>query len=300
MEETLTANGITWKNVESPSNEELAAFVREVALEPVDAEFVVRDQQRPEIAIRENYILMLVHVPVFDKKIRVTSGVAVYFLITEKSLYTIQYEPVISLQKIIKDFSEHPEKQEEYIRENGLYVALHVISELNISSFRKIRRLAKHIEIAEDAVFHGNERKMVEEVALLTRDVLDFRKILRPQVTLFASMPDKPFTTEIKAQWLRISGQINQLWEVLQSLYESTKELRDTNDSLLQYKENELLRVLTFYSIIAIPMWIFVSPFNPRSDVAAPVDHIVFWSVLGLLLLFLVFMFTRFKRRRVL
>lgn len=300
MEETLSAKDITWAHVSEPSNEELAAVVREAQLTPADAEFIVRDHQRPEITVQPDYVVILLLVPVFDKQLRVTSGAAVYLIVTEKKLYTINYEPVVSLQKIMKDFTDHPDKQEEYFGVSALGLALHVMTQLHMSAFRKVRRLAKHIEIAEDAVFHGNERKMVEEVAILTRDVLDFRKIVRPQLNMFAEVVSEPFPDEIKTQLHRLAGQVHQLWEILQSLHESTKELRNTNDSLLQYKENELLRMLTWYSIIAIPVWIFIGPFDPFQREAQAYEHITFWSILGLLVLFLGWIFIHGKRRRVL
>jgi magnesium transporter len=301
MRSEQSSKDISWVDLQEPSNEELAAFVREVDLSPTDAEFIVRDHQRPEITVRPHYILLLVHVPVYDKKIRVTSGAALYCLITAQKIYSLHYQPVVALQKIIKDFSDHPAKQEEYFGDSALSLALYIVSMLNEASFRKIGRLTKHIQIAEDAIFHGNERKMVEEIAVLTRDVLDFRTIIRPQVTLFQSAPSGlPTDDDIPTQWQRVASQYTQLWEILGSLLESTKELRDTNDSLLQYKENELLRMLTIYSIIAIPVWIFVSPYNPRGAQATAIDIIVFWGVLGLLIVFLLFIFLRSKRKRVL
>lgn len=295
MKTSLTAKDVTWTNVEEPTNDELAAMVREVDLSPVDAEFIVRGNLRPEITVQENYILILIYVPVFHKKLRVTSGTALYFLVTPNQLYTLQYEPIVPLQKIIKDFTEHPEKQEEYFNDDALSLTLHIISQLNNSSFRKISRLAKHIEIAEDAVFQGNERKMVEEVAILSRDVLDFRKIIRPEVSLFATMPDQPFDEHIKIQWKRISGQVNQMWELLQSLHDSAKELRTTNDSLLQHKENELLRLLSLYSILVIPALLLGGSFNSTNS---PYE-IMFWIVFVTLVLCLGIVFLRAKRRKV-
>jgi len=299
MRESISARDIVWNNIESPSNEELAEFVREAHLSPLDAEFIVRDHQRSEIAVRQDYILILLHVPVFDKQLRVTSGVPLYFLITTSAVYTLQYEPLIALKKIYAEFADNKDQQDEYFGDSSLNLALHIIGQLNASSFRKIGRLAKHLEIAEDAVFQGNERKMVEEVAILSRDVLDFRKIIRPQLNLFSAMPDQPFSDDVKSQWRRLAGQISQMWEVLESLHESSKELRSTNDSLLQHKENELLRMLTIYSIIAIPVWIFVSAFDPRSSEANLYDHLVFWGVLIVLSFLLVYIFIRGKRRRV-
>lgn len=300
MEERIEIHGITWSNISQPDNKELAAFVRNSNLLSVDAEFIANNHQRPEVTVRDNYVLILLHIPVFDKKLRVTSGAPIYFVVRENAIYTLQYDPIVTVHKIMKEFEKKPDKEVDFMADNALNLALHIIGLLNTSSFRKITRLAKHIEIAEDAVFHGNERKMVEEVAILSRDVLDFRRIIRPQITLFAQLPPDEFPPNIQTQWLRIGGQLNQIWEVLQALHDSSKELRDTNDSLLQHKENELLRLLSYYSIITIPIWIFVSPFDPTAEGATTQDQIIFWGTLSLVTAILLFVFIRARMRRVL
>ncbi|MEX0650242.1 MAG: CorA family divalent cation transporter [Candidatus Andersenbacteria bacterium] len=296
MEQRVEIKGIQWQNLEKPDNGELAAFIRATELLPIDAEFIMHDHQRPEVAIRSDYILTLVHIPVFDKKLRVTSGAPLYFVVKENTIYTLQYQHIVTLQKIIQEFEKNADIHRELFSDSALSLALYLISLLNSSSFRKVTRLAKHIEIAEDAVFHGNERKMVEEVGILTRDVLDFRRIIRPQITLFSLASLDDFPDDIRAQWARISGQLNQMWELLQALHDSTKELRNTNDSMLQYKENELLRLLSFYSIIAIPILMLANPYSSGD----PEARSVFWGALGILLLLLGLIFLRAKRRRVL
>ncbi len=296
--QTLSAKEISWVHLSEPDNEELATFVRGVDLLPVDAEFIVRDDQRPEVAVRDGYVLILIHVPVFDKQLRVTSGAPLYILVTKSSVHTVNYEPIVSLEKIFKEFQENPEKQEDYFDEAPLSLALHIISQLHVASFRKISRLAKHLEIAEDAIFHGKERHMVEEIAVLTRDVLDFRRIVRPQLSVFDTTQDLTFDEDAKAQWHRVYGQVKRMWEMLEGLMESAKEIQATNVTLLQHKENELLRLLTYYSIVTIPLWIFVAPYNPRGEGATAVDFYVFWGVLVFLLIFLLFIFARAKRRK--
>ncbi len=301
MQQSLSLQNVTWNAVSEPSGDELAQIIRENNLLPIDASFVGNDEQRPEVVVRNNYILLLFSVPVFDKQLRVTSGVPLYMIITPTSVTTLAFQPVVSLEKVFQEYTEIAHSVDLPSEDSAVHLGLSIISELNHSSFRKIKRLSKHIEIAEDAVFHGNERKMVEEIAVLMRDVLDFRKIIHPLLSLFASVPDHAeFSLEAHTEWRRVGNQLRQLSEVLDSLYESSKELRETNDSLLQYKENALLRLLTYYSIIAIPLWILVSPFNPRSAEATSTDIVVFWTVVGFLTVLLPIILWSARRRRIL
>lgn len=299
MQQELTAKSITWKDIEAPVASELAEFVRTTNLARLDAEFIVQNHYRPEIALREGYMLLLLQVPTFDKKLRVTYGVPLYFLVMEKALYTLHYEPIPMLARIIKDFVETPAKQEEYFDDSALSLALNIINGLHNGAFGKLERLQKHIEIVADAVFRGNERKMVEEIAILNRDVMDFRSIMRPQRSVFSSDPEHPFVdAESLAQWRRLHGQMQRLWDILESLSEKVHELGQTNDSLLQHKENQLLRVLTIYSFIAIPAFIIVAPLNLPEFEIGSFSFYLFVSLVSIFALLLIGIFARYSPRR--
>ena len=292
----LPIMNLEWINTSMPSNDELAQFARDTGLLATDSEFLLHGMRRPEIAFRDTYTMIFLQVPAFDKRTRVTSGSGIVFIMTKNRLHTLHYQPIATLEKIRQEFEENPEKHELAGSNGSVNLALHIISSLHESSFRKLQRLAKHIDIAEDAVFFGNERKMVEEVAVLGRDVLDFRRIIRPHLHVFETLPLDADENTI-ALWRRVGSQMHQMWELLDSLHDSAKELRNTNDSLLQHKENELLRLLSFYSIIAIPIWAFIGPFSPLDSV---LSARVYWAGLGLLAFFLLIIFIRARRRKVL
>lgn len=303
MKQALTSKGITWTDLEHPEPEELAAFVREVNLSAADAEFITQEHQRPEISAPPHYLLILCYVPVFDKTSRVTSGAPLYLVITAAGVWTLCYEPIPVLQKLIEEFTTAPVKQEEYFGDFPLSLALYILGRLTAASFRKLNRLAKHIDIAEDAAFNGNERQMVEEIALLARDVMDFRKIIRPQRSLFRELLAHPFMSETAAvAWRRLANQTEKLWDILENLQENVMELGKTNNAVLQYKQNELLRLLTFYSIISIPALVLISPFNLNiSHVRLNEFYfILYWVILAGLVSTLLLIFLRSKAKRVL
>lgn len=297
MKHSLASKGITWSDLQEPSVDELAGFVREQGLDPLDAEFIVQDHHRPEVTVREQYLVILVEVPVFDKQARVTQGVPLYVIVRENSVATLHYEPLIALEMIRKDFGENPEKQAEYFGNSSLSLALFIIGRIYQGAFQKLNRLTKHVEIAADAIFRGNERKMVEEVAVLTRDVMDFRRVIRVQQHLFEEVPNHAWIDESAAlQWERLERQLAKLWDMLDGLTESMNVLGRTNDMLLQHKENQLLRLLSFYSIITIPVLVLASPFNTE---AANYRNL-FWVVFSLLVFSLALTFFWAKRKKIL
>lgn len=299
MKHTLSSKGLTWTNVQSPTTEELAEFIREAALTADDAKYVAQKYHRPGVSVRPNYFLLLIQVPVFDRVLRLTKGVALFFIIKDKTVYSLHYEPIVVLDKIRHDWETNPDKMQEYVSDQSMALVLDLVAALNDSAFNKLERLSKHIDIAEDAVFQGNERKMVEEISYLARDVMDFRKVIRPQTSLFAQIPRQVMVTaEAEIRWQRIHGQLLRMWEMLESLFESTRELSNTNFTLLQHKQNELLRLFTVYSIVAIPVLILTDPyFSPTAVNATRTDKIAFFVVLAALIIALIGIIWRFRKK---
>jgi magnesium transporter len=299
MKHSLSSKELTWTNSQSPGVGELAEFMRESRLTVTDAEFVAQKYHRPSVSIGPDYLLLLIQVPIFDRALRLTRGVALFFIVRPKQVLSLHYEPIVVLDKIRHDFELSPDKTQEYMGEEPLTFVMDIIGLLYDSAFNKLERLSKHIDIAEDAVFQGNEKKMVEEISFLTRDVMDFRKVVRPQTTLFAELPQHSMVnSEVAIKWRRIHGQLLRMWEMLESLFESTKELSNTNFTLLQHKQNELLRLLTVYSIVMVPMLILTDPyFSPNASGSRVVDKTVFWIVLSTLVITLSYIFWRFKRK---
>lgn len=299
MKKTLTSKEISWHVLAEPSVEELAEFVREANLLPIDAEFIAQERQRPEATERPDYVLILIQVPVFQKIERITRGVNVYLAVRENNIWTLAFEPLPALERLFAELEQEREQQEEYFGGTALALAAYILRRLTSGAFAKLERLSKHIEIAEDAVFHGNERKMVEEVALLTRDVTDFRRVIRPQRKLF----DVPLThaladDNVRYQWWRLHQYVSKLWDILEGLDESVKQLGKTNFALLQHKENQLLRLLTLYSTVGIPALLLVSPlFTPG---ATRIGTIVFWVTFLGLTGALATILWQFKRKRIL
>lgn len=300
MKQTAVLHPITWDHISSPSNEELVQIIRDVSLSPIDAELLIHGDQGPQCIVREKYSIIILHVPVRDKKTHSIESHLVRIVAEKDHVITIASHSVPALQDFFADCAAHPEKHEQ-LGSSALAVSFSIIDRINIAMNKKVHALLRRIEIAEDAIFHGNERKMVEEIALLSRDVLDFHRIALPQKGLFQALHRHyAFTPQEQELISRAYHQSEQLWNILQVMHSSMQELRNTNDSLLQHQENELLRMIFSYSILTVPMLALITEFNPHRVGATLFDTIAYWTIVAFLIILLIAIFGRARRKRVL
>ena len=301
MRLSSSPKGINWIDLSEPTSTELAAVIRDAKLNESDARLCAEKNTRPGWFMNNHYIIFSIWVPIFFKKNRVTACASLLFIMTENSLITIHHQSIPLLKRLNEDISKNPDKFLPDANSHPINLFLKLISLINDGTYQKIERLSKYVSIVEAAVFQGNELKMVEEISFLTRDVMDLRKIFRPHRSLFNTLPSHYlFKADIYDQWLSIKHAIADLTDSLDILYESIQQLGQTNGTLLQHKENELLRIMAFYSSIAIPAWMFITAYNPSNEDAGLYTHILYWGMLGSLILILLFIFFRFRGKRVL
>jgi magnesium transporter len=85
---------------------------------------------------------------------------------------------------------------------------------------------------------------------------------------------------------------------MLENFKEVVEALEDTNESVLSHRVNEVLRVLTAFSVVILPLTLFASVFG--MNVKFPFETEVvsaFWGILAGMLIVLVGMVGYFRRR---
>lgn len=289
-----------WKHFSSPSNEDLVQVTRDAKLSKLDSELIVLGNQGPQFIVHGDYKIILIHIPIREQHAKSIENRSIRFVVQKDALITITHSAIPALDAIFTDYTNTPDVYND-AGTSPLSLAFTIIDRLNTGTLKKIHHLLKRVEIAEDAIFHGNEHKMVQEIAVLSRDVLDFHRVALPQKGLFQSIHRQyAFTIPEQEVLSRIHNQAEQMWYTLQTLHSSMQELRNTNDSLLQHQENELLRSIFSYSILAIPLLALITEFNPHREGATILDSIFFWGIISFLIIVLIFIFARAKKKRVL
>src|ERR671917_164483 len=87
------------------------------------------------------------------------------------------------------------------------------------------------------------------------------------------------------------------IWDMLENFKEVVEALEDTNESVLSHRVNEVLRVLTAFSVIILPLTLIASIWGMNVGIPGESSETAFWAILGGMLALLVAMVTWFRRR---
>ena len=169
------------------------------------------------------------------------------------------------------------------------------------SCFPKLDHISKKLEYIEDEIFSGHEKEMVFELSLSKRDILNFRRIIKPQYSVFESLSQKNFKlTEpsLKPYYQDLLGTNIRILNNLESAKETVESLEETNNSLLSNKLNLTMKILTIFSAVMLPMTVYSNILAMSADIPFGKDPNAFWIHLGIMLFLSVATIAIFKARK--
>ena len=181
---------------------------------------------------------------------------------------------------------------------NLLYTVLNILSE---SCFPKVDHVIKNLDRIEEEIFKGNETGMVKELSIVKRDILNFRRALKPQRSILESIIQKDhalISTEIKPYFQDLIGTNVRLWNILENAKEIIESLEETNNSLLSNKLDTTMKVLTIFSAIMLPLTVYSNIMSMSINVPLHKNDSAFWIHTGIMLAIAVFTFFLFKLRK--
>jgi magnesium transporter len=147
--------------------------------------------------------------------------------------------------------------------------------------------LNRRLSDIEEHIFSGDERKMVVEISHVARIIHDFRQSLIPHAEMLGSLEPtatRLFGPEYSFYLRALMGEESRVRSTAEHLRESLIELRETNNSLLSTKQNEIMKTFTVLAFITLPLTLITGIFGMNTHftplLGTPND---FWIVIGMM-----------------
>ena len=176
---------------------------------------------------------------------------------------------------------------------------LHTILE---DTGKKTGKVDRTLTFIEESIFKGRERAMLTEISIAKADIINLWRIVRPQKGVFTSLEEHavsffggehytPYFAHLRNHWARIMSNLIIAKETINSL-------EQTNNALLTDKTNEIVKLLTIFSVIVFPLTLIAAIFGMNTKVlplvGLPGD---FWIITAIMAVGTVVMITLFKKK---
>ena len=260
--QSMNINGITWYNAVNPEEEDLLQLGKKYEFHELDIEDCLSENERPKIEEYPTYLFCVLHIPikvgirVIKEEVNVFLGKDYIVTLSEGKSEVIDH-----LWKLLK---HSPKKSEEYFEQGAgffLYMLLDLLFDQGFPLLEGIMRELRRIEVD---LFEREERKtnILRDILTLKRNIITMRSTLFPQRAVVALLQHKNeqfIPRNLQIYFDDVSDAIERQWSILETAKEMSDALQETHESWLSHRTNEIIRILTIFSVTMVPLTFLTS-----------------------------------------
>jgi magnesium transporter len=303
--EIVEAPGLRWVNIERPRPVDVAWLGERYDFHPLDYEDVLSRNQRPKVDEYDEYLFIVLHFPRYDKAVGRLNAAEVDLFVGPDYLITLPNEPVQPIEYLFERCRTNEELRDSIFSKGPGYLLYKIVDDCVDASFPMLRKMGNKLERIEQEIFEGNSAEVVRDISNVKQEIINFRKIVRPQRSAFRDLERNKaryIADDLEIYFEDINDASERVWDMLENYKEVVEGLESTNESAIAHRTNETFRVLTAISVIVLPLTLIASIFGMNVGLPGggePPDgaSLSFWAVLGVMVAVLVGMVAYFRRR---
>ena len=294
------AHGLTWVHLDRPTQEEASQLAERFGWHPLDVEDVLSKRQRPKIDEYADYRFVVLHFPVYDKAVGRLNAAELDVFIGPDYLVTLPAVELLPVTRLFQRCAEDELRDQLFSKGSG-YLLYHVLDDLFDYCFPILDKIGYKLDRIEDEMFEGRSEEIVRDLSNIKQEIISYRKIIKPErstLRLLERHVDSFLPEELELYFDDIVDAAERIWDLLDNYKEVVEALEDTNESVISHRQNDVLRLLTIFSVTMLPLTVLTGLFGMNVAFPGEGTHAAFWIILGLLVATLVSMvgFFRYKR----
>jgi len=298
--ERVDAPGLRWLNIERPRPIDRAWLEEHFDFHPLDYEDVASRNQRPKIDEYEGYLFIVLHFPRYDKQVGRLNAAEVDLFVGPDFVITLPNEPLPPLEYLFERCRTNEELREQYFSKGPGYLLYKIIDDCVDASFPMLRKMGNKLERLEDDIFEGRSAEIVRDISNVKQEIINFRKIVRPQRAVLGDLErtkQRYLAEDLDVYFDDINDASERIWQMLEGYKETAEALEHSNEAVLSHRLNDVLRVLTAFSVVVLPLTLVASIWGMNVGVPGEGTVAAFWAVIAAMALLLGGMLWFFRRR---
>ena len=300
MRQIIKGPKVTWVDIQDPSKEDIQYLKERFKFHPLVLGELIPPGHRPKVEQHKDYLFMILYYPVYNKEKKETKPRELDIIVTRDTIITSHYRSILPLKALFDGCNLYKESRKNYMSEGSGQLLFYILSGFWKTCLSKLIKIDKRINEIEKEIFKGKEKEMVLEISLVKTDVINFWRIIEHQEEILKSLVQEGeifFGKELSPYFLDVLGTYGRTLNSLKTFKEAILALEDTNQSLLSTKINEVMRILTVFSVIVLPLTLIASIWGMNLFLPFAESPIGFWLVLGIMVVVTIFMFIYFKKK---
>lgn len=266
MMKFINYKNILWIDIQNPQKKDIDYLKQNFKFDNFILDELIPPSQRVRVEKYKDYLFLVMHFPEYNERLKTTRIVELDILVTKNVIITVHTKLILPLKILFDKCNLYKEKKEQYLSDKNTGKLLYfIIDKIFMSCFSKLENISFSIENIEKEMFKGKERQLIAKILLLKKDILDFRRSLKPQKTILESLNQLAiifFNSEIKPYYHDLMGDYLRIWGLLETHQETVNALGEANEAIFSYKLNERMKFLTIFATLLLPISLISSIFG--------------------------------------
>ena len=122
--------------------------------------------------------------------------------------------------------------------------------------FPILDKIGHKLDALEDDVFEGAPNEVVRDISNAKQEIISYRKIIKPErstLRLLERHVERFLPEELDLYFDDIVDAAERIWDILDNYKEVIEALESTNESVISHRQNDMLRILTVFSVVLLP-----------------------------------------------
>ena len=272
----VTGERITWVNITDPTLHDVAWLRRNYPfIHPLNLEDVSSFIERPKIDEQEEYIFTVMHFPLWDAVTRLSRPSEVNYFVGRSFIVTIHDGVLKPLNRLFQECTENESDRRNLLGKSAGHAFYVILDRLVDYIFPILNKVASNIRSLEERIFdEEGGAGIIREIALVRRDTIALRRIIRQQIPIFERLERTKSTViheELDEYFGDLVDHVQRARDIIDEDAEVITGIADTADMLISHRLNNVIRTLTVFSVIMLPLTFISSVFG--MNVSFPIDE---------------------------
>jgi magnesium transporter len=306
MIETIQHQSLKWMHITNPSEDEYRYLLDEYHFHPLDIEDCRGTNQRPKIDEYDDYYFLILHFPYIDKsnkfirirEVKIFWG-RDYIITIGKSHWVVKK----LFEEVQTDLAEDDEEVKRKLSSSDLLL-YHILDRLMLETYTLIMRVGAEVDLINYDIFNKKARSIIELISITRRNIILLNTTFKPQLRVLHMFEGgaikgfvDPDVLDMEDYWGNILDQYQKMFDSIEDYGELIEGLSKTFDSLQANRTNEIMRVMTFFSTIMLPLTVITGALGMNIDFPFSTTGMAFYVICLVMVVVSVLLFFYFRQR---
>src|SRR5229473_2762954 len=287
----LTTHGLTWVHLDAPSADEAAQLGERFGWHPLDLEDVLSKRQRPKVDEYPEYLFVVLHFPVYDKAVQRLNAAELDVFLGPDFLITLPAVELLPVTRLFQRCYEDQALRASLFDKGSGYLLYHVLDDLFDYCFPILDKIGHKLDTVEDEMFEGRSEEVVRDISNVKQEIISYRKIIKPErptLRVLERHTERFLPEELELYFDDIVDATERIWDLLDNYKEVVEGLESTNESVISHRQNDILRVLTLFSVVLLPLTLITGIFGMNVHFPGFGSSEAWWAIVGAMVTILV------------